>query len=281
LARSHVHSAPALATTAWILKTACAVIAADQPALAVVRVPYLGQVARRFGPDGRESCRALAELERVLGPFLSGLPAGARIVAVTESVTTPVSGPIYPNRILRALGVLSLKPARGGGLDVDLDHSGAFALCDHQICHIYLNDHSQEGSVASVFSGPKADGIAQVAPGSHRTALGFDHPRAGDIVLVACPDRWFAPDWWKTPQEAPSQPEYTCGLAPEGVVNPDHVKGSLGSPPPNPEYHGVIVASDSKALGSATHFAAREVAALVLLACDVNMAGGATLGTFV
>jgi predicted AlkP superfamily pyrophosphatase or phosphodiesterase len=264
---------PRLETTAWILKTAGAVIADQRPTLAVVRVPFLGQVARRFGPDGREACKAVIELEAVLAPFLAGLPKGTVVLAVTESVTTPVSGPVFPNRILRSLGVLALKPAPGGGLDVDLAASAAFALVDHQICHIYLNDPHQAGTVASAFSGPRADGVENVAPGSHRAALGLDHPRAGDVVLVASPDRWFAPDWWKTPQEAPRRPEATSGLAqatPSGLLDPAQVKGSLGAPPPNAEYHGVIVASDAHLLGQLTRFSAREVAGLTLRACEIT-----------
>jgi hypothetical protein len=232
-------------------------------------VPYLGQVARRFGPDGRDSGKAVKELEVVLRPFLAGLPAGTLTLAVTESVTTPVVDPIFPNRILRSLGLLALKPATGGGLDVDLDLSAAFALADHQIGHIYLNDPSQAAAVASAFSGPHADGIAHVAPGTQRAALGLDHPRAGDVVLVACPDRWFAPDWWKTAEEAPRSPQATCGLAQAsstGFLDPRQVRGSLGAPPPNPEYHGVIVASQADALGHLARLAARDVAGLVLKA---------------
>jgi predicted AlkP superfamily pyrophosphatase or phosphodiesterase len=265
---------PLLATSGWILKTAAEVIAAERPDLAVVRVPYLGQVARRFGPDGRAACRALGELEGILAQFLAKLPAGALILAVTESVTTPVSAPIYPNRILRAMGVIALQPAPGGGLDVDLEHSAGFALADHQICHIYLNDHTQEGSVAAIFSGPKADGIALVAPGALRTPLGLDHPRAGDIVLVAEPDRWFAPDWWKTPQEAPRGGQSASGLAQEGLLDPAHVQGSLGAPAPNAEYHGVIVASEPSLLGALAHFTARDVAPLVLQACGAAAPAG-------
>lgn len=260
---------PRLATTAWLLKTAGAVIAAERPTLSIVRVPYVGQVARRYGPDGREACRALIELEAALGPFLASLPAGTLTFAVTESVTTPVSEPIYPNRILRMLGLLALKRASGGGLDIDLDQSAAFGLADHQLCHIYLNDPAQAAPVASTFAGPHAEGIAHVASGTQRAALGLDHPRAGDVVLVACPDYWFASDWWKTPQEAPANPAATCGLAqasPAGLLNPAHVKGSLGAPPPNSEYHGVVVTSSPEALGNTSRLATRDIAALVLRA---------------
>lgn len=257
---------PRLETTSWLLKTAAAVIAAQRPELAVVRVPYLGQVARRFGPDGREACRAVRELEAHLAPFLASLPARTLVLAVTESVTTPVSDPVFPNRVLRSMGSLALKPAPGGGLDVDLLSSSAFALADHQICHLYLNDQTQAASIAAAFAGPHADGIAHVAANTERAGLGLDHPRAGDVILVACPDRWFAPDWWKTPDEIPRQPGATSGLAqatPSGLLNPAQVKGSLGAPPPNEEYHGILLSSDA-VLGPPRRVAAREVAGLVL-----------------
>src|SRR5699024_132072 len=126
-------------------------------------------------------------------------------------------------------------PAADGGLGIDLERSAAFALADHQLCHVYLNDPGQAATVASSFAGPHGDGIATVAPGSRRATLGLDHPRAGDVVLVADPDRWFAPDWWSNPDEAPRSAAGAAGLAritPYVPIDPAHVKGSLGAPPP-------------------------------------------------
>jgi predicted AlkP superfamily pyrophosphatase or phosphodiesterase len=258
---------PRLAATSWILKTAAAVIASEQPDLAVVRVPYLGQIARRFGPDGREANRAVRELEAELGPFLASLPRETLVLAVTESVITPVAQPSYPNRILLGLGMLALHQAPGGGLDVDLDRSAAFGLADHQLCHIYLNDRRQEAPVASAFAGSHSAGVATVASGPQRASLGLDHPLAGDVILVACPESWFAPDWWTSPGDAPRGPEGTSGLAhatTTGLIDPANIKGSLGAPPPNAEYHGLLVASHADGLGDRHRISAREVAALVL-----------------
>ena len=91
--------------------------------------------------------------------------------------------------------------------------------------------------------------------------------RAGDVVLVACADRWFAPHWWKTPEEAPRRPDPASGLAlatPAGLIDPARVLGSVGAPPPNDQYHGVLVASAAGALGGASRLAARDVAPLIL-----------------
>ncbi|HEX8199887.1 MAG TPA: alkaline phosphatase family protein, partial [Isosphaeraceae bacterium] len=258
---------PRLAATSWILKTAAAVIAAEQPDLAIVRVPYLGQIARRFGPDGREANRAVRELEAELGPFLASLPRETLVLAVTESVITPVAQPVYPNRILLGLGLLALRQAPRGGLDVDLDRSAAFALADHQLCHIYLNDRRHEAPVAAAFAGAHSAGVATVASGPQRAVLGLDHPLAGDVILVACPECWFAPDWWTNPGDAPRAAAGTSGLAhatTKALIDPAHVMGSLGAPPPNPEYHGILVASHAEGLGRRPRVAAREVAEIVL-----------------
>jgi predicted AlkP superfamily pyrophosphatase or phosphodiesterase len=252
---------PRLEATSWILKSASAVIAAEKPDLAIVRVPYLGQVARRYGPDCREAGRAIRELEPVLSAFLKNLPPTTLTFAVTESVTTPVTEPIYPNRIMRGLGLLALHTIPGGGLDIDLEKSAAFAVADHQVCHLYVNDPSQAATIASAFSGSHAEGIATVAPGSRRATLGLEHSRAGDVVLISCPDRWFASDWWRGPSEAPPGGG-VLGLSP--VVS--HVKGSLGAPPPSAEYLGVIVASQAGVLGRAPQIAARDVSGFVLRA---------------
>jgi predicted AlkP superfamily pyrophosphatase or phosphodiesterase len=247
-----------LEASGWILKTAAAVIREVEPDLSIVRVPYLGQVARRFGPDGREAGKAVRELDGVLKSFLDAMPRDCLVIAVTESVSTPVEGPVYPNRILRELGLLALNGLPDGGVNVDTKLSAAFALADRQICQIYLNDAGQAATVAAAFSGAHAEGIATVASGPRRAALGLDHPRAGDVVLVASPNRWFHPAWWKTPDEQPSRESgLRTRLGPD--LDPSHVRGSLGAVAPNADYLGVLIASSASWLGTSAQFTAREL----------------------
>jgi predicted AlkP superfamily pyrophosphatase or phosphodiesterase len=233
----------ALSATGWILRTAAATIATEKPDLALVRIPYLGQVARRYGPDGREASRAVRELERHLAPFLAALPKDALVVAVTESVATPVLEPLYPNLVLRGLGLMAIVPHPDGGQDVDLAASAAFAVADHQLCHIYVNDPGVAATIATTFAGAADFGIAAVVTGAGRRRYGLDHPHAGDVVLIATPERWFAPDWWQRDAARPARPDRGSGLAVGAELDPTKVCGSLGAPPPNPEYHGVVVAS--------------------------------------
>ena len=258
----HPTDPPSLDCTAWMLRAASATLAAESPDLAIVRVPYLGQVARRFGPDGREAGRAILALETVLAPFLKSLPKDALVLAATESVSTPVSGPIYPNRVLRALGLLAMTPCAGGGLDIDLSCSAAFALADHQIAHVYLNDPSHAATVASAFAGLHDEGVATVAPRTRQAELGLDHPRSGDVVLVADPDRWFAPDWWTNVAERPRGEAASRLLSPSDN-DPVRVGGSLGAPAPNASYLGVLVTPRSVPIGD-RRLATRDLADLIL-----------------
>jgi hypothetical protein len=106
--------------------------------------------------------------------------------------------------------------------------------------------------------------VATVACGSHRAALGLDHPRSGDVVLVACPDRWFAPQWWSGRGERPAHPDEGSALAVVGGSgDPSRVHGSLGAPPPSDDYLGVIVTSHAEILGGAPQVSARDLCRLL------------------
>ena len=69
--------------------------------------------------------------------------------------------------------------------DWNLDSGGsrAFALTDHQVAHIYIQEKSR------IFAKVKAaieslDGVAMVLEGDAKQA-DLDHPRAGDLYLPA------------------------------------------------------------------------------------------------
>jgi predicted AlkP superfamily pyrophosphatase or phosphodiesterase len=251
------------AASAWALKTAAAAIQEHHPELALVRLPALGQIARRHGPDGGAVSRAVVELEPLLKAFLASLPPKAVVLVVTESVVTPVLAPLYPNLVLRDLGLLEFIPAPGGGLDIDTEKSAAFALTDHQMAHVYVNDPSVTATLAAAFSTAHADAIDQILSGRRRARLGLDCPRAGDVVLVACPDVWFAPHWWQRRDETPADFRAGSGLAFGAQHDPRTVLGSLGAPPPSPDYLGVAVSSRADLIPLAGTLAASDIHQLI------------------
>ena len=47
------------------------------------------------------------------------------------------------------------------------------------------------------------DGVAQVLDEEGKRAHGLDHPRSGELVALAEPDRWFSYYWWLDDSRAP------------------------------------------------------------------------------
>jgi hypothetical protein len=101
------------------------------------------------------------------------------------------------NQHLRQAGWLSVRDGPFGEMLMPLD-SRAFAVCDHQLAHVYINDPSLKVSVQKLLE--DIPGIASVVqPGD----LQLDHPRSGQLIALAQPDAWFAYYYWLEQRRAP------------------------------------------------------------------------------
>jgi predicted AlkP superfamily pyrophosphatase or phosphodiesterase len=122
------------------------------------------------------------------------------VVILSEYGITPVSRPIHPNRILREAGLISLKVDLGRET-LDPGSSRAFAVADHQLCHVYVRDRKDIARVRELFSG--LPGVEQVLDDAGKRAHGLDHERSGELVLLAAADSWFTYYWWLADAMAP------------------------------------------------------------------------------
>jgi len=84
---------------------------------------------------------------------------------------------------------------------LDAGASRVFAVADHQVAHIYLNDRSLENSVRAVLE--KIPGVETVLGQPEKIAAGIEHPRAGDLVAVAAENAWFTYYYWLDDARAP------------------------------------------------------------------------------
>ncbi len=174
----------------------------DAPDLCFAYLPGLDYDLQRFGPEHPRSVRALAavrgELEQL---FRAARENGYEAVAFGDYAITAVTrGAVFPNRALRAAGLLATRPLRGMAYP-DFYQSAAYALPDHQVAMVTCFDRTAAPRVAAVLRA--LDGVAQVCDRGQQAALGVDHPRAGDLLLVAQPGAWFAYPWWEDAREAP------------------------------------------------------------------------------
>jgi hypothetical protein len=190
-----------LPATAWIARCAAEVVRAERPDLTLVYLPHLDYDTQRLGPEVCDWARLLRELDEACAPPLDAArEIGARVWVVNESTHLQVRRAVQPNRALREAGLLS---ARGGpfGEMLDTFASRAFAVCDHQIAHVYVNDSADLPRVRDLLAA--LPGTGRVLAGAERAEVGLDHPRAGELVLLAEPDAWFAYPYWLDDRRAP------------------------------------------------------------------------------
>ena len=190
-----------LPSSRWICRAAQQVMATHRPDLTLVYVPHLDYDLQRFGPDHPRAAAAAAELDGVLAPLLDAATArGATIVALSEYGITPVSRPVDVNRALRAEGLLRVY--RQDGMEyLDPWTSRAFAVADHQVAHVYVRDAADVAAVAKLCA--DVPGVGEVLDAAGKAAHGLDHPRSGELVLVAEPDAWFTYYYWLDDAAAP------------------------------------------------------------------------------
>jgi predicted AlkP superfamily pyrophosphatase or phosphodiesterase len=194
--------------TKWIAACAAEVLQKERPDLTLVYLPHLDYDPQRFGPEGCDMPRLVGELDAASSPLLDvAKTIGARVWVVSEYGHVQVTKPIFPNRALRQAGLLAVRPGPFGE-NLDTITSRAFAVCDHQIAHIYMNQTSEVlktsevlGRVRDVIAG--LSGVARVLMGDERQEVHLRHERAGDLVALAVADAWFAYPFWLDDAQAP------------------------------------------------------------------------------
>ncbi|MFP6901341.1 MAG: nucleotide pyrophosphatase/phosphodiesterase family protein [Opitutales bacterium] len=190
-------------STRWIAESAKWIEEKHSPDLSLVYLPHLDYDLQRFGPNHPGLPKELRAVDEVAGNLIDFLETrNVRVVILSEYGITEAKKVIYPNRALRTKGWLNLKEELGLEY-LDCGGSRAFAITDHQIAHVYLNDDSPV-FVKQVRSAlEELDGIAQVLDQETRKEAGLDHDRAGDLIAIAEEGAWFAYYHWEDDAKAP------------------------------------------------------------------------------
>jgi predicted AlkP superfamily pyrophosphatase or phosphodiesterase len=266
-------------STQWIAESAIRVDQKFDPTLTLIYLPHLDYGLQRWGPNDPRMAAEVRELDAVAGNLVDHFRSrGARILILSEYGIQPVSRPIHLNRVLRERGLLAVREELGREL-LDPGASAAFAVADHQVAHIYVDDRSRLGEVKDLISAVK--GVARVLDENGKRELHLDHPRSGELIALAEHDAWFTyyywlddrlmPDFARTvdihrkpgydPAELFMDPAITMPKAKVGwtllkrklgmrslleVIPPDGslVKGSHGVAPATPQEGAIIVSSE-------------------------------------
>lgn len=169
--------------------------------LTLAYIPHLDYDLQRFGPSGPEAVRAAQEVDAALAPLLDDAEAlGATVVVLSEYGITDVDTPVDVNRALRRAGLLHVHRNSTGEL-LDTWTSRAFAVADHQLAHVYVKHPEDVPAVRELLAA--LPGVEQVLDEEGKRANGLDHPRSGELVLVAEPGAWFTYYYWLDDAHAP------------------------------------------------------------------------------
>jgi predicted AlkP superfamily pyrophosphatase or phosphodiesterase len=145
--------------------------------------------------------RDLHEIDAIVGDLIDFFAKrGVSVVLLSEYGITNVDTPVHLNRIFRGRGWLTVKDELGREI-LDAGASKVFAVADHQVAQIYLNDASLEKSVREVLE--KTSGVEKVLGNAEKSAAGLDHPRAGDLIALARENAWFTYYYWLDDARAP------------------------------------------------------------------------------
>jgi predicted AlkP superfamily pyrophosphatase or phosphodiesterase len=190
----------------WIADATLAVWRDARPDLCLTYLPHLDYSGHRDGPDADAHRTAAASLEALLAPLLAAAEAdGARVLVLSEYAFLPVARPVAPNRALRDAGLLAVRDIDGREYLYPGD-CRAFAMVDNQVAHVYFPaspDLDVDGRKARRCLA-RLDGVARVLTRADLQGCGLDHPRSGDLVLLAEPDAHFTYYWWLDDAKAPA-----------------------------------------------------------------------------
>jgi predicted AlkP superfamily pyrophosphatase or phosphodiesterase len=185
----------------WIAEAAKHVEEHHHPTLTLVYLPHLDYNLQRLGVSNPAIAADLTAIDRVTGDLIAFYEnRGARVIVLSEYGITDVSTPVHINRALREAGMVAVREEQG--LDVlDPGASRAFAVADHQVAHLYVNDRARLHDVRRIVEA--LPGVDRVLGAEQMVAFGIDHPRSGELIAVAKRDAWFTYYYWLDDARAP------------------------------------------------------------------------------
>jgi predicted AlkP superfamily pyrophosphatase or phosphodiesterase len=235
-------------SSVWITDATSAILRSDRfaPDLLFSYLPHLDYDLQRHGPGSRQARDSLAfTLQCIERLKTEAQSRGYDFLFYGDYAIQPthqVNAAIFPNRRLAETAQLATREIKRM-LYADLFSSPAFAMVDHQIAHVYTRDAAATAAAREALS--TLPGIDSILDREHQSLLGLDHPRSGDLLLIAQPGHWFAYPWWTDKKQAPdfathvdihNKPGYDpCELffgwpPPSVSMDTTRIRGSHGRP---------------------------------------------------
>ena len=183
----------------WIAEAARRIEQRFHPTLSLVYLPHLDYGLQRHGPNSPLIEQDLNEIDQLVCELIGFYQQhDVEVLLLSEYGISEVSSSVALNRILRMHGYLHVREELGLEL-LDAGASKAFAVADHQLAHVYINDPSCTAAIRSLLE--MQDGVESVYSKEELPEL--NHPRAGDLIVVAAEKAWFSYYYWLDDSKAP------------------------------------------------------------------------------
>jgi predicted AlkP superfamily pyrophosphatase or phosphodiesterase len=185
----------------WIAEAAKKVDQWHNPTLNLIYIPHLDYGLQKYGIDFDKIGRDLREVDDLAKDLITYFEnQGTQVLLLSEYAITSVSKPVHLNRIFREKGWIQVKDELGKET-LDAGTSEVFAVADHQVAHIHVNDKSILKEVKTLLE--KTPGVEKVLDEEGKKAHHIDHERSGDFVVIADADSWFTYYFWLDDAKAP------------------------------------------------------------------------------
>lgn len=189
------------AASDWIAECAKELEERYQPSLHLVYIPHLDYCLMRTSVAAGDVAADLGEVDDIVMDLVDFFEAkSVRPIIVSEYGMSAVHRPVHINRALRKAGFISVRTELNREL-LDAGSCRAFAVADHQLAHVYINDPSVSKDVLALLR--NLDGVDRVLDRRAQREEHIDHERSGDLVVVSEPDAWFTYYYWEDDARAP------------------------------------------------------------------------------
>jgi predicted AlkP superfamily pyrophosphatase or phosphodiesterase len=185
----------------WIADAAKQVELKYSPTLTLVYLPHLDYCLQKIGTNPDDIAQDLQEIDKICQDLIEFYEAkGGKVIVLSEYGITEVSQPIHLNRLFRQQGLITVREELGKEILIP-GASKAFAVADHQIAHVYINDPSCESQVRNILE--NTAGIDLVLDKAGKEQYHLDHSRSGELVAIANSNAWFTYYYWLDDNLAP------------------------------------------------------------------------------
>lgn len=191
-----------ISSSKWIVDASIEVLQQQQPNLLLVYLPHLDYNLQRLGPHDPRIAEDIRAIDAETGRLIDAAQQqGAEVVVLSEYAITEANQPVHLNRVLREAGYLRVRKELPGWESLDCGASRAFAVADHQLAHVYVQRSEDVAAVKTLLE--QTPGVEMVLDRTAQAEFGLDHPRSGELVVVAAPGAWFTYYFWLDDALAP------------------------------------------------------------------------------